>query len=438
MRNRLFHLPISQTITEAKRLKFCLLFILTLFSSFSQGRMLEPFVHMDPDLYEISIITAGRGNEIYMLGGHLLLRVKEKRENGKDISVNWGIFNFNDPHFAFNYAIGKLDYQVQEAPTSRIMYQYRHPRDMRQLYNNRVFLTNKQKQVLVSRAAWWLLPENSTYRYHFYDTNCSTIIRDLLSEAIGPAFDKQLKEQDHKTFRIMGRRYFSNYPFFAFLAPMLFNSDADDPISYWHRFRVPVEAPDILADIKAVDDKGHMINQALLGPKTVLQEGTDIGFAQFEYSFFVLFFFSLLALLAWYFGHKKTKHILKFRALGFALISVGIFNFFWSTLMLILWIFTEHTYTHHNANLLLLWPVDILFLVLGFKLLIQNEKPKESFFTKTLKILLRAHLMGMLVQLALWLTGWIQQDVTFIYAYVMGPFVLISLLCYQKLGPKNL
>ena len=405
-------------------------FLLFTFSFNLFGRSSD-FLELEPSEYNFSLITAGRGDEVYMLGGHLILNLKKNQRGGEETSINWGIFDFSDPNFSVNYALGKLDYKVIELPTPYAVQTYTYPHDKRQLYENELFLTNKQKQTILNRVVWWLKPENSTYRYHFFDKNCSTIIRDLLSEAMGPSFDKQLTSKEHKTFRHMGRRYFSNYPFFAFLAPVLFNSDADIPITYWERFRVPVEAPDILKGIKQVDDEGNILNQNLLGSKKIILKGKDIGFAEFEYSFFVLFFFGFLFLFSFFFWTRK-KSFLKLRALGLSLIPIGLFNFFWSSLMIILWIFTEHTYTHHNAHLLLLWPFDLFFIFLGFYLLIRNAFPKKGFLKKGSRLLLKAHLLGLLIQVGLWSFGFILQDIRFMYFYLIPPYLLFSALLWKE------
>ena len=406
--------------------KFFLLFYIFISSS-AYPRVLESFLASPPSDYELSIITAGRGGKIYMLGGHLLLRVRELKENGKDVSVNWGIFDFHDPNFIVNYALGKLDYSVVASSTRRVMGHYRDKRDNRKLYENKLNLTDQQKETLLEIVSWWLKPENSTYRYHFFDNNCSTIIRDILSEVLGKEFDKQLTSKEYKTFRHMGRQYFSNYPFFAFMAPVLFNSDADLPISYWERFRVPVEAPEILSHVKQVDDDGNKLSSALLGPKETIQEGDDIDFETFEYSLLVLLFFSLLFILSTLCKNIRGKSFFKFRVLGFSLFSLGLFNFFWSGLMLILWIFTEHTYTFHNAHLLVLWPLDLIFSCLGIYMIFKNRYPDRGFLSWTSCLLLKAHFFGLCLHFLLWQTGWIKQDVSFIYFYLLGPYLLFAI-----------
>ncbi len=398
---------------------------------------IDYFLNLHPSEYELSILTAGRGKEIYMLGGHLLLRIKEKRPDGKDISVNWGIFDFSDPNFYLNYAIGKLNYKVMPRATSYEKYHFVNQPEGRRTYENTLNLTATQKITILNRVNWWLEPEHSTYRYHFFDTNCSTIIRDLLSEALGPNFDEQLKGHPYMTFRQMGRRYFSNYPVFAFLAPLIFNSRADMPMSFWERFRVPVEAPDILDEVKQVDDQGRKLSTYLIGDKTIFVEGIDLDFATFEYSLFVLCGFLLLVLLSFVFK-KRKKSFLRLRALGGSLVFLGVFNFFWSTLMIILWTFTEHDYTHHNAHLLILYPFDILFSLLGLYLLFFNRYPKkESFLTTGSLLLIKAHAFTASLQLVLFLFDWIKQDVSFIYIYLIPPYILFSLILLKDLSSKN-
>lgn len=398
---------------------------------------IEYFLKLHPSEYDLSILTAGRGSQIYMLGGHLLLRVKEKKPGGKDVSINWGIFNFQDPNFYVNYAIGKLDYRVMPRDTASEKYYFIHQPGGRRTYENALHLTAEQKLTILKRVDWWLEPKNSTYRYHFFDTNCSTIIRDLLSEALGPDFDEQLKGVPYMTFRQMGRRYFSNYPFFAFLAPLIFNSRADASMSLWERFRVPVEAPDILKEVNQISNQGKRLSTPLIGPKTVFVEGVDLDFETFEYSLLVLFAFLALFFFSFLF-RKKVKSFLRLRFLGGSLAFLGLFNFFWSTLMVILWAFTEHDYTHHNAHLLILYPFDILFALLGLYLFLFNRYPKtESFLVTGSQFLLKAHTLTAGLQFFLWVFGWIRQDVSFIYIYLIPPYILFGLLLSKDLSSRS-
>lgn len=397
---------------------------------------MDYFLNQDPSNYEISLLTVGRGDEIFMLGGHLLLRIYEPEKKDKDISVNWGIFKFDDPNFYINYALGKLDYRVVEVSTKYIIYKYQKV-EKRRIYENKLNLTSKQKNTIIKRVTWWLKPENSTYRYHLFFNNCSTIIRDLFSEALGKDFDLQLKDKKQKTFRHMGRKYFSNYPFFAFLAPLMITSSADKTITLWERFIMPIEAPYILKNIKRIDDDKNILKEKLIGPMTTLSPGQDIGFATFEYSLIVLFsliFMVILSILA----KKLAPRPFKLRLLGFTLFLIGIFNSFWSILMILLWAVSQHTYTFHNANLMILWPTDIIFSIVGLYLLFFNTFPHyKPKLLKLFRLNLQAHLIGMITQLVLWNIGFIEQDVSFIYFYVLGPYILLSIFVWRELSPTK-
>ena len=45
-----------------------------------------------------------------MVGGHSLLRVKEK--NGIDVIVDWGRFDPDEPNFYFRYLLGQMQYSA--------------------------------------------------------------------------------------------------------------------------------------------------------------------------------------------------------------------------------------------------------------------------------------------------------------------------------------
>lgn len=53
----------------------------------------------------ISLLTVGPGEEMYQLEGHTALRIQT--DEGEDIVVNWGMFDFNAPNFAYRFVKGR-------------------------------------------------------------------------------------------------------------------------------------------------------------------------------------------------------------------------------------------------------------------------------------------------------------------------------------------
>src|SRR5690606_12303829 len=89
---------------HALRLTLTLL-LLTVAESLHAQRRLSPDA-------TISVITCGPGqNELYSAFGHSALRVYDPRQQ-IDEAYNYGVFDFDQPHFYLNFARGYLYYQL--------------------------------------------------------------------------------------------------------------------------------------------------------------------------------------------------------------------------------------------------------------------------------------------------------------------------------------
>ena len=60
---------------------------------------------------EVSIVTAGPGNEFYEAFGHSAIRVQDPVLDF-DIIYNYGVFDFNQPNFYLNFAKGNMVYSL--------------------------------------------------------------------------------------------------------------------------------------------------------------------------------------------------------------------------------------------------------------------------------------------------------------------------------------
>ena len=75
----------------------------------------------------------------------------------------------------------------------------------RTVWQDRINLTNPQKEKLYRRLMWNMKAENLTYEYHYFFDNCTTRVRDYLDEALGGAISAQYSGVTEKTFRLHTR-----------------------------------------------------------------------------------------------------------------------------------------------------------------------------------------------------------------------------------------
>ena len=128
----------------------------------------------------ISLITCGAGEELYSTFGHSAIRVQDPAHG--DIVFNYGTFSFNQPNFYLRFARGRLLYRLSIEPYSSFRdYYIATDRSITEQVLN---LNQKEIQRLYELLAENYQPENREYRYHFFDDNCSTRIRDIVEEAL--------------------------------------------------------------------------------------------------------------------------------------------------------------------------------------------------------------------------------------------------------------
>lgn len=133
------------------------------------------------DSLEVSLLTCEPGEEIYELYGHTALRCRDY-STGEDIVFNYGVFNFNTPHFVWHFTRGECDYEVRYVPFCYFYEEYagRGSFVVEQVLN----LTTEEKLHLQAALLWNCQPENRKYRYNYLYDNCTTRVRDRIEEAV--------------------------------------------------------------------------------------------------------------------------------------------------------------------------------------------------------------------------------------------------------------
>ena len=131
----------------------------------------------------IYLITCSPGTETYSIYGHSAIRVVISHLNS-DTVYNWGVFDFNTPHFFWKFAKGRLNYLLDTSEFQRFMPEYYY--EKRSVFSQKINLESSEKRVLLSLIQVNRLPENRSYRYDFFYDDCSTRIRDMIEKAVGP------------------------------------------------------------------------------------------------------------------------------------------------------------------------------------------------------------------------------------------------------------
>jgi hypothetical protein len=148
----------------------------------------------------------------------------------------------------------------------------------------------------------------------------------------------------------------------------------------------------------------------------------------------VVFGVPLSLLCIAFFMRNKLIHFLPIIYRGFAVVSLPLLGFgaLIGFLMPVTWLVSEHKDLHHNANMLLFWPFDIILLVWAFALLIKGRgwrlPVKGTLFLRRYVL---AHMIGTLLMPVLRILGMIEQDVNREIVWVLPPYLVILFLLWR-------
>ena len=211
-----------------------------------------------PDSTRISLLTCAPGGEIYFLFGHTAIRY-ENYTRDIDVIFNYGIFNFDAPHFILRFALGNTDYQLGVTDYNHFTREYNSQgRDVWQQVLN---LTPREKEKLISLLEENYRPENRVYRYNFFYDNCATRPRDQIEKAIDGVLqyaDNMTDNDTGVTFRDLLHKYSEGHLWSRFGMDMCMGSQADKPINRKLMMFVPFYLQEYFNTARIIDKKGQI------------------------------------------------------------------------------------------------------------------------------------------------------------------------------------
>ncbi|MDE6397264.1 MAG: DUF4105 domain-containing protein, partial [Muribaculaceae bacterium] len=216
----------------------------------------ENIFRTNPDDLTISLITFFPGHEVYELEGHTALRIESPTE---DMSVNWGMFNFNAPGFIYRFVKGETDYSIGMFPWDVFKREYIN--DGRRIVQQTLNLTAVQKKRLMALVEENMIPRNRIYRYNYVKDNCATRPLAIIERAIGDSLYLQspgviAENPDLKTFRDFMTYYHQNYPWYQFGIDLALGSGIDYELAQREMAFAPVILYDEIAGARIGSPSG--------------------------------------------------------------------------------------------------------------------------------------------------------------------------------------
>ncbi|HEX3837987.1 MAG TPA: DUF4105 domain-containing protein [Steroidobacteraceae bacterium] len=303
---------------------------------------------------EVSLITYGPGAIYWERFGHDAIRIRD-RVSGESAEFNYGVFDFEEKNFLWNFARGHMRYMIDVEPSDIDQQDYVDAG--RSVVDQRLALSAAQAERLRMFLLWNLRPENVGYDYDYLTSNCATRVRDVLNSTLDGALQVAfVARRAPMTYRQQIDRLMSAQPWMMLAMDLGLGPSADHPLNEWQESFLPmvlerevrsVRIPDGRGGVKPLVVSEHEIAPNRLKPPRPLPPNLNAPFG-----------ITGLALAATMLALRRRYPVL-YASLGAAyLVLAGILG----TVLLALWTLTTHYAAWANANLFIFNPVAFAML----------------------------------------------------------------------------
>ena len=365
-----------------RKIYFSILFLFLLFqTTYSQSLQLSVYS-------EISIVTVGPGDALYEAFGHSAIRVKDPVLR-MDIVYNYGVFDFNQPNYYYNFTKGKLLYKLGKRPFQNfINYNNYYKRWMKAQVLN---LTQQERQKMYQLLETNALRENADYLYDPYFNNCATKLRDITKEVLGNnvQFPTSYSKEVFTLRQLMNHELTWN-TWGNFGINVALGNKLDKEITAEEYMYLPDY---VFTAFKAATKNENGTSVSLIKKEeTILNFKEKVVKINWYNPFFIFSLLLLIGIVITYKDQKRNKRSKWFDFIVFFITgTIGVFITF-------LWFFTDHKTTPNNFNLLWAFAPNILISFI----LLKNNIP--VWISKYIK----AYLLILILIPIIWISG-IQQ-----------------------------
>ena len=313
-----------------------------------------PPTHAQP-APRIGVLTMEPGEEFWERFGHDAIVVDDGRA---PVSYNFGFFDMGEPGFVGNFVRGRMQYYLVALPLADDLASY--AAGGRGVTLQWLDMDAAQARALATALAVNARPENARYRYDYYTDNCSTRVRDALDRALGGQLRAQWSGRSRgNTWRSESVRLAWPAKWMALGFHLGLAGAADRPLSRWEEAFIPMRLRESLRLARRADGRPLVSGEEVLLPHRLSLPPEEAPRWRVPA---LLLGLAVAVALAWM--GKRAPRLLGGVGLGFWLL-VGLLG----TLMLYLWLGSEHFAAHGNENLLLLSPLCLALLPAGWRAL---------------------------------------------------------------------
>jgi len=329
---------------------------------------------------EISLITCSPGSELYSIFGHSAIRVNDTTSD-TDLIFNYGVFDFNTPHFYWKFVRGKLQYRLAIQQMDNFVRAY--AAEGRSIKEEKLNLTQEEKRRLIAFLRVNYRPENRYYLYDFFYNNCSTKIWDVASGQIDDSLRFDTSVYMARSFRDLLYIYMEAVPWSKLGIDLLLGMPADKIASFEQQMYLPDFLSRNMSHTYRLDSSGD--KHQLMGPEEVILKKNE-AISGVKKSFFTpLMVFSLIGIVLVGVTFWSGRNIKRWVDASLLFI-VGLLG----VLLLFMWFATNHQQMDGNLNLLWANPLGLVF----FYFALRNQMDRAGVVFGIFLVFLAVALVG--------------------------------------------
>ncbi len=314
---------------------------------------------VDGNALKVSLVTFGPGTHPFLKFGHNAILIDH--EDGKGIIYNFGMFNFSSPALIPKFALGRSEYWLARTMRDDTLADY--AADDRTVQVQELALTPAERKRLFERLEENARPQNRNYLYDYFYDNCSTRVRDALDAVLAGKLRAGAGAPARLTYRQHALRLVSDLPWEYVALDYALGLPADRAGTRWEESFIPMELRDVARSVRLPD------GQPLVKAERLVYRSTRADPPQAPPRYVGRFAIIGVSVGLIFFGLGRLA-----RRSGAARITlgtlaslVGFVAGLGGTLLLFLWVATNHRASHANANILQSVPWALALVPYGIK-----------------------------------------------------------------------
>jgi hypothetical protein len=311
-------------------------------------------------------MTMGPGDAVWERFGHNAIRIRDER-TGDDRVYNWGMFSLDQSGFILRFLRGRMRYWMASEDAAATAEAYRQHN--RSVTIQQLNLTGAQKLALYAFVQRNELPENRYYDYDYFRDNCSTRVRDALDAALGGILAAQFRNKvTDMSYRDHARRLMQPDIWTYTGIDIGLGRPTDRKITAWEEMFVPMSVQRLMREVQIKNAMGADV--PLVVNERVVVEANRPAIPDRPAEWTIWYLLAGVLIAAGILACVLTRAEPVAYAMAYIwCIVAGLLG----TLLLLLWVATQHVAAHQNANLLSLNPV---WLVLGGMAVARSRKAR--------------------------------------------------------------